>query len=132
MVVILCHWLCNALCAKKSVNSNGSTHNHIGILRGKREVSSDVCYGASHPKGVFVSVLQAVVSWALWSSISCGQERISSQEPGMMSQCHLWFSKLSLRVQNTPGIKPGFCYLAVSACHSWREETLVYFNAGKS
>jgi len=70
MVVILCHWLCNALCAKKSVNSNGSTHNHIGILRGKREVSSDVCYGASHPKGVFVSVLQAGVSWALWSSTS--------------------------------------------------------------
>lgn len=70
MVVILCHWLCNALCAKKSVNSNGSTHNHIGILRGKREVSSDVCYGASHPKGVFISVLQAAISWALWSSTS--------------------------------------------------------------
>lgn len=68
MVVILCHCLCNALCAKKPVNSNGSMHNHIGILRGKREVSSDVCCGASHPKGVFSSVLQAAVSWALYAS----------------------------------------------------------------
>lgn len=34
MVVILCHWLCNALCAKSSVNSNSSMHNHVGILRG--------------------------------------------------------------------------------------------------
>jgi hypothetical protein len=89
MVVILCHWLCDAFSAKRSVNSNSSIYNHCGILSGgERDVLSDVCGRNSHSKGVSVCVVPAVVPRALSKQIPVDRMR-TSLKPEVAGQCRL-------------------------------------------
>lgn len=112
MVVILCHWLCNALCAKSSVNSNSSMHNHVGILKGEREVSSDVCC-RDKPRMSPSPSFRALILCALVKQVLANQTRSARSQVWWVnttSHSHSLAIKLPY-----PDTKSDPCYLATSA-----------------
>lgn len=128
MVVILCHWLCNALCAKSSVNSNSSMHNHVGILKGK-EVSSDVCCRDKHPRCLHPHLFR-LWSFVLWSSRSfwTRQDLLEARWwVNATSHSH----SLAIKLPYTQILNQIPCYLATSASIWCTEESSFYFNAKK-